>query len=62
MKSSTWAKLFGWGQFALQTLTQAGAAFSSQGLPHGAFNWIGFGASLLTAVAVHGASNTDGTK
>ena len=59
---STWAKIAGWMQFAIVTFSQVAQQFGTSGAPHGAFNWIGLGASLLTAIAVHGAASTDGTK
>lgn len=58
MKTSTWAKIAGWAQFALQSLGQV----AQGGAPHGALSWIGLIGSLVTAVAIHGASSTDGGK
>lgn len=58
MKTSYWAKIFGWTQFALQFLSQMGQA---GGLPHGVWNWIALGGSAAIAAATHAASNTDGT-
>lgn len=58
MKTSTWAKIAGWLQFGLQTAGQA----TTGGLPHGVFGWVGWLASLATAVAVHGAASTSGAE
>ena len=62
MKTSTWAKVAGWAQFAVVTFGQVAQQFGTSGTPHGAWNWVAFAASLGTAVAVHGAANTDGAK
>lgn len=59
---SFWAKLAGWMQFGVQLFSQVAPMLTGPGSPHGAFNWISLGASLLTAVAVHGAASTDGVK
>lgn len=56
--NSNIAKIFGWGQFGLNTV----GTLIGNGLPHGAFGWLGILTSLLTAVGVHAASTTDGTK
>lgn len=56
------AKIFGWGQFALNLATQIFPLVTGPNQPHGAFSWISFGASLATAIAVHGAASTDGVK
>lgn len=60
MKTSTWAKVFGWVNFALQYIGQAsqGGGFA----PHGWAGWLGLLGSGAVAVAVHAASGTDGTK
>lgn len=52
------AKIAGWGQFGLNLagqLSQPGAP-----TPHGALQWTQLVGSLVTAVAVHAASSTDG--
>jgi hypothetical protein len=56
--NSILAKILGWGQFGLSVLGQV----ATSGAPHGAFGWLGLAGSLLTAVALHASSNTDGTK
>jgi len=62
MKTHVWAKIFGWSQFALQLLPTISNTFATAGTPHGAINWIGFIGSLGSAIAIHAASNTDGSK
>lgn len=56
MKTHNYAKVFGWAQFIAQFVGQISIA------PHGWIGWLGTAASLATAVAVHAASSTDGTK
>lgn len=56
MNNSLLAKIAGWGQFALNALTQV----ATTGLPTGVFGWVGLGASLLMAIGTHAASNTGG--
>ena len=53
------AKIAGWGQFGLNLVGQMQQAPSA---PHGALQWITLAGSLVTAVAVHAASSTDGSK
>jgi hypothetical protein len=55
--NSILGKVFGWAQFAL-TGTQQLAG----NLPHGWVGWLTTAGSLLTAIAIHGASSTDGAK
>lgn len=59
MNKSLFAKIFGWAQFGLQTVGQVATSGS---VPHGWVGWLTTLASLATAVAVHGASNTGGSK
>lgn len=58
MNSANSAKIFGWLQFILNL---AGNVLAG-GLPHTAVGVVGLAGSLLTAVGVHAASNTDGSK
>lgn len=58
---SAWAKIFGWMSFGVALFGQFSQMMMTA-QPHGAFGWIGAGASLLTAIAIHGASSTDGQK
>lgn len=58
MKSSTFAKIFGYVQFGVMALAQV----MGNGLPHGFSGWAGLAASLLAAFGIHAASATDGTK
>jgi hypothetical protein len=51
-------KIMGWAQFALQFFSGIG----TQGLPHGFVGWSTLVGSLLTAIGVHAATKTDGTK
>ncbi len=62
MANHIWAKVFGWGQFLLQLGAQVVPAVTGPAQPHGAFSWFQFGTSLVTAIAVHAASNTDGNR
>jgi phosphotransferase system glucose/maltose/N-acetylglucosamine-specific IIC component len=57
---STWAKIFGWAQFGLNTATTV--ATQPGAIPHGFAGWTGFLSSLLLAVGMHHASNTGGTQ
>lgn len=55
---SVWAKIFGWGQFAVAIANQV-----SQGhIPQNKTEWSVFLTSLLIALGTHHASGTDGTK
>jgi len=58
MKSHWYAKVFGWGLLGLQVAAQA----TQGGLPHGFAGWTQLAGSLLAAIGIHAASNTDGTK
>lgn len=51
------AKIGGWAQFGLVTLSQL-----AQSAPHGWAQWLTVVASGLAAIGIHAASNTDGTK
>lgn len=55
MKTHNWAKIFGWVQFIASVIANVV-------IPTHPIGWIGEVASLATAVAVHAASSTDGTK
>jgi hypothetical protein len=55
--NSILGKILGWGQFAL-----AGVSSIQQAAPHTVTSWLTLAGSLLTAVALHGASSTDGVK
>jgi hypothetical protein len=57
--SSILAKILGWAQFGISAVAQGTQA---SGLPHGAFGWLTLLGSLATAVALHHASSTDGSK
>jgi hypothetical protein len=59
---SFFAKMAGWGQFAVGLFNQVLPLVTGPNQPHGAFSWTNFGISLLTAIAVHGAASTDGVK
>lgn len=59
MKTSVWAKIFGWVQFGLAFLGQVG---QSGGFPHSIWQWVALGGSAAIAAATHAASSTDGTK
>ena len=50
------AKVGGWLQFA----TVAASQLATQGTPHGFAGWAVLIGSLLGAVGIHAASNTDG--
>lgn len=52
------AKIFGWAQFGLTTVSQV----LSTGVPHNAQGWVGMLGSLLMAVGIHAAGSTDGAK
>lgn len=54
---STFAKVFGWIQFAVSAGAQI---FASQGTPHTWQSWLTMIASGAAAVAIHGAASTDG--
>jgi len=57
MTKSFWAKLLGWGQFAVMTLQQV-----SQGhFPQNRTEWAHLFGSFLLALALHHASSTAGT-
>lgn len=58
MKSSMWAKILGWFQFAVTSVSQ----FTAGGAPHGWRDWVTLISSGAVAVALHHSSNTDGTK
>jgi hypothetical protein len=58
MKTSIWAKIFGWVQFGLQTVAQV----STGGVPHNWHDWLSLIASGALAVGMHAAASTDGTK
>lgn len=58
MNSSLLAKIFGWAQFGLQVFGQV----ATGPLPHGWAGWTAFFGSLASAVAIHHASSTDGSK
>jgi len=58
MNNSLLAKIAGWGQLAVQALTQ----FATLGVPTGVGGWAGLVASLAVAIGTHAASNTEGTK
>jgi hypothetical protein len=62
MNKSLWAKIFGWSQFAVTAAGTVAQQFAQNpsSVPHGAWGWMGFATSLLTAVGVHHASNTNG--
>jgi hypothetical protein len=51
------AKIFGWGQFALT----AGTQIFAQPV-HGWAGWLTSVASFAAAIGIHAASSTDGTK
>ena len=57
--SSILAKVLGWVQFGISAVAQGTQA---GGLPHGAFSWLTLFGSLATAIALHHASSTDGSK
>jgi hypothetical protein len=60
MKPSTslFAKIMGWGQFALNAIGQIGTT----GIPTTIFGWVSLAASLAMAVGTHAAASTDGVK
>lgn len=58
MNSTNSAKIFGWLQFLLTTF----ANVATGGIPHTVVGVATLAGSLLTAVGVHAASNTDGNK
>lgn len=58
MNNAQLGKIFGWGQFVLQTVAQVIA----NGIPTGPLGWIGLIGSLATAVGIHAAAKTDGSK
>lgn len=57
MNMSLLAKIAGWGQLAIQILTQV----VTVGVPQGIGGWAAVGISLATAIATHAASNTGGS-
>jgi hypothetical protein len=59
VKTSIWAKIFGWGQFGIAL---GGQVFGGGALPHNWRDWTTLLASLGVAAATHHASNTDGTR
>lgn len=58
MNNTHLGKIFGWGQFALNTLGQ----LFTNGIPTNALGWLSLLGSLATAVGLHAASSTDGQK
>lgn len=58
MKTSTVAKIFGWFQFGMQAVAQV----AQNGAPHGWGAWVVMIGSLATAVGLHAAAGTDGSK
>lgn len=59
MKTSIFAKIFGWAQFGLSFVGQVAATGAA---PHGVSQWIALAGSAAIAVGTHLASNTDGSK
>lgn len=57
MKAHWYAKIFGYGQFALQVANAIAANH-----PHGVAGWLGLATSALAAGGIHFASITDGSK
>lgn len=58
MTSSAVGKYLGWGQFVLQAL----ASVFEHGVPTTPFAWLGLLGSFATAIGLHAASSTDGSK
>lgn len=58
MNTALISKIAGWGQFLFTTL---GQAFTG-GFPTSPIGWVSLAGSLLAAIGIHAASNTDGAK
>lgn len=56
--NSNLAKIAGWGQFAVNTI----GTLATSGLPANPLGWLQLLSSLVAAVGIHSASNTDGSK
>lgn len=57
--SSLLGKIFGWAQFGLAVINDLAQPGH---LPNGLLGWLQLAGSLLTGIALHHASSTDGTK